>query len=49
MVKVSFDPRSVGRSRISLTGTAPAKTFSCYSILYLLGLFAAPAIDQMAG
>jgi hypothetical protein len=49
MVKVSRDPRSVGRSWISLTGAAPAKTLSCYSILYLFALFAAPAIDRMAG
>jgi hypothetical protein len=49
MVKVSRDSRSVGRSWISLTGAAPAKTLSCHSILYLLALFAAPAIDRMAG
>lgn len=46
---VIHDPRSAGRGGISLTGDAPAKTLSCWSILYLFALFAAPAIDRMAG
>jgi hypothetical protein len=49
MAKVSLRSAIRRSQRISLTGDAPAKALSCYSILYLFALFAAPAIDRMAG
>ena len=36
-------------SGISLTNDAPARAAFKYSILYLFGLFAALAVDRLAG
>ena len=47
VLRVAFDKQD--SAGVSLTGDAPARASFRYSILYLFVLFAALAVDRLAG